>query len=235
MAVPARNLYLARDVRELDRLAIEEYGIPGYTLMERAGRAAFYALLRKWPGASRLIVLCGGGNNGGDGYIVAGLAFEHELQAEVLWLADPAGLSGSARQASEWARSRGVPFSPFDKDRALPDPASADTVLVDALLGTGLGGPVRDDYARAIAAINASRLPVLAVDIPSGLDADTGQVLGAAVKADLTVSFIGLKLGLARGEGPRLSGELRYADLGVPAALFGRVAPAATLEHPVSS
>ena len=235
MALPARNLYLARDVRELDRLAIEEYGIPGYTLMQRAGRAAFDALLRKWPGARRLIVLCGGGNNGGDGYIIAGLAFEHELEAEVLWLAEPSRLSGSARQASEWAASLGLRFSPFEQGRALPDPASADLVLVDALLGTGLGGPVREDYARAIAAINASRLPVLAVDIPSGLDADSGKVLGAAVKADLTVSFIGLKLGLARGEGPRLCGELRYADLGVPAELFTRVVPAAILEHPVSS
>ena len=235
MALPARTLYRARDVRELDRIAIEEYGIPGYTLMQRAGRAAFDALLRKWPGTRRLVALCGGGNNGGDGYIVAGLAHEHELEAAVLWLADPAGLSGSARQASDWARSLGVRISPFREAGALPDKVPADTVLVDALLGTGLGGPVREDYARAIAAINASGLPVVAMDIPSGLDADSGEVRGAAVKADLTVSFIGLKLGLARGEGPRLCGELRYADLGVPAELFSRVAPAATLEHPVSS
>jgi hydroxyethylthiazole kinase-like uncharacterized protein yjeF len=106
---------------------------------------------------------------------------------------------------------------------------------VDALLGIGLASEVREDYARAIRALNGSRLPVLAVDIPSGLCSDTGAVLGEAVEADLTVSFIGLKLGLARGEGPRLGGELRYADLGVPPELFHRVLPAATLEHPISS
>lgn len=219
--------YLAADTRELDRLAIEEHGIPGFTLMQRAGRAAFDALLATWPDTRRLVCFCGGGNNGGDGYVIAALAKAAGLDARVVAVGDPAKLTGDARSAFDMARQAGVVATPFSKpaDPApLGDPAG--TVLVDALLGTGLTGPARGDYGDAIAFINDAGCPVLAVDIPSGLDSDTGKRHGACVRADLTVTFIGRKLGLVIADGPACCGRIVFDDLGVPAAIYARVRPA---------
>jgi NAD(P)H-hydrate epimerase len=129
-------------------------------------------------------------------------------------------LQGDARLACEFARREGVVLQPFSAGAELRG------VVVDALLGTGLAGPVRAEYGAAIAAVNASGLPVLAVDIPSGLCADTGAELGATVRADLTVTFIALKQGLLTGRGPALSGALRFAGLGVPEAIYATQRPA---------
>jgi ADP-dependent NAD(P)H-hydrate dehydratase / NAD(P)H-hydrate epimerase len=190
-------LYTAAQVRELDRRAIEDHGIAGYTLMERAGQAAFDTLRRRWPGAQRLGVLCGPGNNGGDGYVIARLARAAGLAVWLVEAADPGRLKGDAARArADWTAAGGEPLT---AGAAWP---GAD-VLVDALLGTGLDRAVEGRFAGLIDAINAAGLPVLAVDIPSGLNADTGAVLGRAVRAAVTVSFIGLKTGLFTGEGPR--------------------------------
>lgn len=214
------ELFRAAQVRELDRLAIEQHGVPGYTLMTRAGRAVFHALQRQWPGAKRLAVVCGAGNNAGDGYVVAGLAHQAGLQVTALWLGDPERLRGDAESAYREARQQGVPIQAF----AIAGLQQAD-VVVDAILGTGLEREVSGDWRQAIEAINALEAGVLAVDIPSGLHADCGSVMGVAVRADLTVSFIGLKQGLFTGEGPTCSGEILFDDLEVPAAIYRAVHP----------
>lgn len=213
-------LYRAEQVRELDRLAIEEFGIPGFTLMRRAGKACFRALLRHWPDARRLVVVCGGGNNAGDGYIIAGLAARQGLEVHLWQVGSASRLRGDARRAREWAIRRGV-----DPEKSLPegplDPVR--DVVVDALLGTGLSGSVRAAQREAIEAMNGAGAPVVAVDIPSGLSADTGMPLGAAVRADLTVSFIGLKQGLFTGSGPAFAGRVEFEPLKVPAEVYARV------------
>lgn len=220
-------VYLAAAVRELDRLAIEEYGIPGFELMQRAGRAAFEALRTTWPDAPGLACFCGSGNNGGDGYVIAALARKAGLHAEVIAVGNPENLQGDARHAWQMAIAAGVPVLPFgDRPETGVTALQAGTVIVDALLGTGLTGVVRGDYARAIALINASGHPVLAVDIPSGLCSDTGAILGDAIQADLTVTFIGRKRGQVTGQGPAVCGRLVFDDLGVPPALYERVSPA---------
>ena len=216
------RLYGPAQVRELDRIAIEEHGIPGYELMCRAGRAVFRAVSDGWPSARRLVALCGGGNNGGDGYVVARLAAEAGLEARVAWLADPEKLRGDARTAWLDARSGGVPIDPYDASVL----ADAD-VIVDALLGTGLERPVEGRWADVIGEISASGRPVVSVDIPSGLSATTGMPLGVAVRAAVTVTFIGLKQGLFTGRGRDLCGPVRYASLGVPDAVHAQVAPTA--------
>ncbi|OBY93115.1 bifunctional ADP-dependent (S)-NAD(P)H-hydrate dehydratase/NAD(P)H-hydrate epimerase [Pseudomonas sp. AU11447] len=207
------NLYSAQQVRDLDARLIAA-GTPGFELMRRAAHAAWRALRRQWPDAGEITVLAGHGNNAGDGYLIAALALRAGWRVRVLAVGDVARLSGDAASAHGEARAAGVDIEVWS------DRTELRGVLVDALLGTGLGGEVREPYASAIAAINASSLPVLAVDIPSGLSADTGQVLGCAVNADLTVTFIGLKLGLFTALGPDQCGELVFDGLDADPALL---------------
>ena len=211
------HLYKAAGVRELDRVAIQAQGIPGFDLMSRAGLAAFTLLRERWPHARRITVFCGVGNNGGDGYVIAALAEKAGLDAQVLQVGDTARTQGDALLALEQARHAGVPCAPFEDQPLVAD------VIVDALLGTGLSGSVRAEYSVAIDAINQSGCPVLAVDIPSGLCADTGSVLGNVVQADTTITFIGMKQGLLTGQAPDYCGDILFAGLDVPDVVFNAV------------
>ena len=208
-------LYTAAQVRALDQAAIASH-CPGAELMQRAGQAAYGLLRRRWPAARRLTVLCGPGNNGGDGYVVARLAREDDLEVRVLQLGDEGRLSLEATQMREaWCQSGGR----CEAFRELP--RNTD-LIVDALLGIGLERPLIGDWAAAVRATNDQLAPVLAIDIPSGLHADTGRVLGCAVRATATLSLIGLKQGLFTGAGPEYCGEIHFAGLGIPASLYGR-------------
>jgi NAD(P)H-hydrate epimerase len=209
-------LYRAAQVRELDRCAIEDHGISGAELMARAGRAAYGLLRSRWPQAEELVVLCGAGNNGGDGYVVARLALADGLRVRLLQLGDHERLRGAALEHAKAFREAGGEAEPF---RGLPPHCD---LVVDALLGTGLERPVEGLWAQAIDAVNAGRAPVLAIDIPSGLHADTGAVLGTAVRADATISFIGLKRGLFTGQGHDCCGAVHFDALEVPAVIYGR-------------
>ncbi|HYN78531.1 MAG TPA: NAD(P)H-hydrate dehydratase [Lamprocystis sp. (in: g-proteobacteria)] len=207
-------LYRAAQVRALDRAAIETHGIPGITLMTRAGAAAYDLLRARWPAAERVTVAAGLGNNGGDGYVVARRARADGLGVQVLQVGDPARVGGDAALALAAYRAAGGELEPFT---GLPPRPG---VIVDALFGTGLDRPVTGPWAAAVAAINQARAPVLAIDIPSGLAADTGAVLGIAVQADATISFIGLKQGLFTGVGPDYCGAIHFSALGVPALVY---------------
>ena len=206
------------EVREIERLAIEEGGLPGAELMERAGTASFRALVRHWPGVRRVAVMCGAGNNGGDGFVVARLAREAGFMVRALVVGDLDRLGRDAAAMLGAMREAGVDPEP------LAAPAlDGVSVVVDALFGTGLTRPVAGAAAAAVEAMNAAGAPVLAVDVPSGVDADTGSVRGVAVRASLTVTFIAPKRGLFTGAGPDHCGRLEHDALGVPPALAGRV------------
>jgi len=213
-------LYRAEQVRALDQAAIAA-GIPGDELMERAGRAAYALLRRLWPEARRLTLLCGPGNNGGDGFVVARLARGDGLEVRVRQLgnSEPQGADARAKLAAWHAVGGEV--------EAFRDLPPATEVIVDALLGIGLERALAGDWLRAVQAVNAQRAPVLAIDIPTGLHADRGQVLGEAVRARATISFIGLKQGLFTGAGPDRCGDIYFDDLGVPASLYAREIQAA--------
>ena len=204
-------IHTADQVRGLDRIAIEEFGIPSYALMCRAAEAAVAALRQHWPAAKSLAVYCGAGNNAGDGYVVARLAGDVGLQARVIAVVPPERLSGDAARAWNDYRDQGGSVEPFDANR-LPD----EDVLVDALLGNGLDRELRGDFLAAVSTMDAASRPVLSLDIPTGLHTDTGLPMGAAVHADLTVTFVGLKLGLFVGEGANYRGALEFAGLGIP-------------------
>jgi hydroxyethylthiazole kinase-like uncharacterized protein yjeF len=209
-----RALYTSSQVRELDRVAIERHGISGDTLMRRAGRGVLERLRDRWPKASHITVMAGSGNNGGDGFVVARLAKAQGLAVTLFDLGDPAHRSGDAAlQAQRWLDAGGECAS---FEGRLPE----TDVIVDALLGTGLTRSVKGIYAEAITAINAHRSACLAIDVPSGLDADNGVVMGVAVKATLTVSFIGLKRGLFTADGPDHAGEVVFEGLEVPAGIY---------------
>lgn len=213
-------LYTAAQTRELDRLAIAA-GTPGAELMTRAGEAAFDVLCQCWPEARRIAVLCGGGNNGGDGYVVARLAHAAGLAPHIHFTTPAEQLQGDALTMAQSCREAGIPMTPLTLD-SLPE--SVD-LLVDGLLGTGLSGALRDRMAALLSALNALPVPRLALDIPSGLGADTGMPLGAVLRADRTCTFIGLKRGLLTGEGPVHAGELRFFDLQVDRDVYTRVPP----------
>lgn len=215
-------LYRAANTRAADQRAASDYGLAGGVLMERAGSAAFALLRERFPRARRITVVCGPGNNGGDGYVLARLAMEAGLTAVVLNPADVAGLKGEAAAAHNAWRKAGGRAQPF-----AVAPLQASDVIVDALFGTGLERPLEGAWRVAVEAMNASGRPVFALDIPSGLHADSGRVLGAAVRAEVTLSFIGLKAGLFAGQDREHSGLILFDDLGVPAAVFTGVTPLA--------
>ena len=200
-------LYSAAQVRALDAYAIAQ-GTDGYTLMRRAAEAALRAMRSRWPTAMRIAIVTGGGNNGGDGYVLARFAQAAGLSAAVLAVVAPEALRGDALRACEDFRASGGRILAYEA--AL---LGATDVIVDALLGTGLHEPVRPDLAQAIHAINACDRPVFSLDLPSGLNADSGAVMGAAVSADCTISFVALKTGLFLGAGPDHVGRLIFDDL----------------------
>jgi ADP-dependent NAD(P)H-hydrate dehydratase / NAD(P)H-hydrate epimerase len=203
-------LYSVVQVRAFDANAIRTQGVTGYRLMERAGEAALRVLRQCWPGARSVLVLCGAGNNGGDGYVVARLLRRAGLTVELVALVPVQALTGDARLAADDFRDSGGEIRAFS---GLPLPAAE--VIVDALLGTGFKPPVRPAFAQAISAINAAGCPVLALDLPSGLDGDSGRAADPCVRASCTVSFVALKQGLLLGDGPAMTGELFLDALGV--------------------
>lgn len=226
MRVIPRQFYASAQVRELDQRAIAG-GIAGRSLMQRAAAAAWRELLRRWPQAGRVAVLCGPGNNGGDGYELARLARAAGLDVAV-WQVGPAATRGDAAAARRAWRDDGGAERAW-AGRALPD----CDVAVDALFGIGLSRAPDGAAQAAILAINAARdrgAGVLALDVPSGLDADRGSVPGDAVHADLTVTFIGAKPGLHTGAGPDHTGAMVLDDLDVPASVYHAVPAVAALD-----
>lgn len=223
------GLFRADQVRELDRRAIDEYRIPGYELMKRAGEAAFHILREKWPRANRIVVLCGAGNNAGDGYVLARCALEQGFDVSVMPFKPVEKLKGDALKAAQaYQKLNGqlIPFEVYQVD--------ASDVIVDALLGTGLEHEVEGELFSAIEAANNSVVPKLALDIPSGLHADSGNIMGVAIEADVTISFIGVKQGMFTASGPDCCGQIIYNDLQVPHEVFIHVTPAITrISHSV--
>ena len=214
MSLPA-EIYAVADVRKIDHAAINDAGISGYALMTRAAQAALDAVRAEFPEAKRWQIVCGSGNNGGDGYVLARLAALQGIGVSVLTLADPESLSGDAATACVDFAAEGGVLANFAG--MLDDEAE---LLVDALLGSGIERDVTGRYAEVVEAMNVHPAPVFALDIPSGLNADSGAVMGIAVRADLTVTFVGLKGGLFLDTGPEYTGRLLFAGLDIPEACY---------------
>ncbi len=216
------EIYQAREVRAIDRAVIEQHGIPGMVLMRRAGESAFQQIMTRYSRINHLLVVCGAGNNGGDGYVVARCA--HRIGVPVTVLAAAAPDTDDAVTAAQAYREDGGVVS--EDGHALF--AAADLV-VDALFGIGLTRAPEGVGGELIRRMNEARCPVVALDMPSGLHSDTGFAFAPCVKADTTITFIGLKLGLLTGHGRSHAGEIVLEDLGIPAEARRAVEPVARI------
>ncbi len=218
---------LTRDqVRAVDSRAIQEYGLPGIVLMENAGRGA--AELLMGLGIAGSVVVCAGkGNNGGDGFVISRHLELRGIETAVLLFCDPAELGGDAAincRVALAAQQRVHSFSTTPDSDELDRRLSSADWIVDALLGTGTRGSVREPYLTAIAAINRAGKKVLAVDLPSGMDCDTGEPGGACVRADHTATFVARKIGFDAPRSRQFTGEVHVVDIGVPRKLLDEIA-----------
>ena len=209
-----------RQVRDLDRTAIERFGIPGIVLMENAGRGATRFLLRELNSAeARIGIVCGKGNNGGDGFVIARhLALTHR-SGEVILLGEPGAFRrpGDAGTNFEIVEKMGLRITPASRLTDLEQAFARFDIVVDAILGTGLEGEVRGLARDAIEALNDSRPgQVFAVDTPSGLDCDTGAPLGVAVRADSTATFAAMKRGFLQPHAREYTGKVEVVGIGCP-------------------
>jgi NAD(P)H-hydrate epimerase len=216
-------MYLTNaEARELDRRAIDEFGIPSVVLMENAGRGMADLLLTlgvKGP----VVICCGKGNNGGDGFVIARWLEARGVAARVMLFCPPEELTGDAATNCQIVQKCDIPMSTPPAsldDAALRRELATAEWVVDALFGSGLRGPVRPPYDRIIEAINATPARVFAVDIPSGLDSDTGLPLGATIRAHHTATIVAIKRGFTTPASPEWTGEVHVIDIGLPRALF---------------
>jgi NAD(P)H-hydrate epimerase len=214
------QLYTAAQVRELDRIAIEDYQIKGLCLMERAGWVTFQSLKEHFPNAQKIAVVCGIGNNAGDGYVIARLCAISGLNVQVFQIGDLSKLKGDALLAFQHWEAIGGKIDSFDNILF-----EEFDLIVDAIFGTGLDRNVEGIWQEVIEKINLSQKPVLAVDIPSGLNANTGTIQGIAIKANLTVTFIGLKAGLFTNQAVDYVGKIIFNDLQIPPQIYQQISP----------
>ena len=206
---------------QLDNAAIQEYQIPGLILMENAGRnTAEYIIQQFTPQCSQgVAILCGPGNNGGDGFVIARHLFQKNLKPHIFSLASIEKFKGDALTNYKIAKNLNIPFSEIltDEDaKNLPDILKNYGLIVDAIFGTGLSRPVSGRFEIAIKAANSSSLPIIAVDIPSGLSGLTGQPLGIAIKATATCTMALPKIGLVTSPGFEYTGDLHIIEIGIP-------------------
>jgi NAD(P)H-hydrate epimerase len=202
------------EVRDLDRRAIEEFGVPGVVLMENAGRGAAELLMRLNPDRLPVTILCGPGNNGGDGFVMARHLDIHSWPVSVRLYSAPERLSGEAAVNYHSVAMSGIELT-IMSSKSFP----RRSWIVDALFGTGLTRPLAAPFNEVVAAVNASGQPVLAVDIPSGLDCDTGKPLGPTIKATHTATFVAWKKGFLEPEARPWLGEVHVIDIGAPKKL----------------
>lgn len=226
----------AQEMRELDRLTIEKYGAPSLTLMERAGAGITQAILERFarPAKTGALIVAGKGNNGGDGFVVARLLKKKRVPCAVALLARKDELSpDAAHNLRAFLKAKGKVFEvPADGLEMLSRQMGGKGLLVDAILGTGVKNEVRGLYAEAITLMNASGLPVVAVDIPSGLHTDTGRPLGVAVQAEMTVTLGYPKLGQVIYPGLNEVGDLVVADIGIDPNAVREVDPQTEILEP---
>jgi NAD(P)H-hydrate epimerase len=209
-------------VRAVDSWAINTLGIPGVILMENAGRSCAELIKEKLKGipAPKVCIFCGTGNNGGDGYVIVRHLLNSGFKVVLVICGDRMKIKGDAKINLDILEKLNQPIEMLNlKDGDIPARVKAFTadvdMVVDGLFGTGLTGQLRDDYIKLIESINTCDCPILAVDIPSGLDCDNGRPLGAAVKATYTVTFVAVKKGFAAENAASYTGEIYVASIGV--------------------
>jgi len=214
---------MTRDqVRVVDSWAINEVGIAGVVLMENAGRSCAELIKERLAEAAspKVCIFCGTGNNGGDGYVIARHLLSDGFNAAVIICGDSNKIKGDAKINLEILKKLGWPIDNLSLKEAdiaggVENFVSGADMVVDALLGTGMRGELNEEYKQLIESINAQNVPVLAVDIPSGLDCNSGQPLGGAIRAECTVTFVAVKTGFTNPQADQYTGKVYVASIGV--------------------
>lgn len=220
-----RRVFSRQQCREIDGRAAEEYGLPGVVLMENAGRGTAEKLL-ELGATGPIAVCCGKGNNGGDGLVIARHLDLRGVPTRTLLFADPADLTGDAAVNLRVVERAGLPLLVFGSradPQRLAQELAGSAWVVDALLGTGATGEPRSPFAEVIDQLNASGLPILAVDLPSGLDADSGRPAGHTIRAQHTCTFVGMKPGFLVPGAEIYTGQVHVIDIGVPRKLLAEI------------
>ncbi len=219
---PAANIFTGDEVRQFDAHAIDILGIPGVVLMENAGKNCAQIILDrlKEPAGADVCIFCGTGNNGGDGYVIARHLVNAGVNVRIVICGDSGKIKGDARINLDIARKMGIPETCLDlgagrTDELVSDLAGQSDLIVDAIFGTGLKGDLRGQYIELIERINSLSKEVIAVDIPSGLNCDTGQPLPAAIKAAATVTFVAVKKGFTYARANAYTGQVYIASIGI--------------------
>ncbi len=206
----AQKLYSGDQVRQLEAQAAHVTGIEMYTLMQRAGASVYEHCVALFPKVTQYLVMVGGGNNAGDGYVTA-LAARNAGKQVILCAIDPTQkLKGDAAKAQQAWLNAGGRIETFSEEKV-----EQAQIIVDGLLGTGISGSIRAEFKKVIDTINVANVPIISIDVPSGLNANTGASLGDCIHATATVTFIGIKQGLTTGAGKQACGQLIFEDLGV--------------------
>lgn len=211
-----------RQARDLDRQAIEDFGMPGIALMENAGRSIADFIIQQHV-TGKIVICCGKGNNGGDGFVVARHLDNHDLDVQVLLFAKPEEIKGDAKINYDIAYKSKISILMINEtnfEEVKKDILSTASWIVDALFGTGLEGEIKNPFDKIIEAINNTKATILAVDIPSGLDCDTGKPLGIAITAKHTFTFACQKLGFTKDEAKKYIGDVHIVDIGIPKLLI---------------
>jgi len=211
------------EIRRIDKRAIEEYGISGLILMENAGLQVSLEILEHYSplAQKRVAIIAGKGNNGGDGFVVARHLYNRGIRVEVYLIGESTEIKGDARVNLDILKKIGIPLYERVTSNDLSAPLRYTDIIVDAIFGTGLSSEIKNPYSDVINAINSSRKPVVSIDVPSGVDSDTGEILGVAVKADITVTFALPKRGLLVFPGAEYAGILKIGDIGIPKRIIG--------------
>jgi len=219
--VPKFMRITAEEIRRMDQSAIQDYSIPSLLLMENAGRSVCDVIFREYK-PCKVLIVAGKGNNGGDGLVAARHLANHGFLIQVLLLDEPSQLKADPLLNFSILRKMNIPLSVMGTipEEKLSGLFQDSELVVDAIFGVGIHSPVRGIFEKAIRAINGCQRPVVSIDIPSGLDTDTGEVHGVAVKASKTVTLTLPKRGLFEGEGRQYAGEIEVVDIGMPRELL---------------
>mgnify|MGYP001559633287 CR=1 FL=1 len=201
----------ADEAKRLDKIAVEKFSIPSIILMENAGKNTAEIILKKFH-PLQVAIFCGGGNNGGDGFVIARHLFNNDVKVKVFTAQKISKYSGDASINLNIIQKIKIPITYLSAQKIKIPKVD---LIVDALLGTGTKGKIREPYEKIIQKINSAKIPVISVDIPSGIDADTGKKQGVAVKSNLTVTMVAIKKGLLINDGKKLSGKIIVTDIGL--------------------
>lgn len=234
----SKALYQTSAIKQLEKIAMA-HGISEAMLMEKAGEAAWSYLQSVWPLARRITVCCGGGNNGGDGFVVARLARRSGYDVKILLVGSFKNQSDTAQQMQKLCQEIDINMVPFTKGYQI----SESDVIIDAIIGTGLSKSLNGDTLDAVQAMNQANIPIFSLDVPTGINADTGEVMGAAINAKQTITFIALKVGLVTGPALNHIGSLLLATLNIPksdnmpkpSAIMYDTSPVSLLKRPRDS